>query len=715
MTGRSASTAAPAPGVPRARPLGASVAGIDPASILDAAFRRAGVGMAITDAAGYYLEVNDALCAFVGMSSEELLTMSFRDLTAEEDRPDGIAAMLDLAEGRTAEFCMEKRYLTGAGTKVWARTTGIAVHGTEGRLQRVIVQIEDLTTRRAIEAALLRRGSYDELTDLPNRAQFYARLAFALDLPGRSARGLALLEVNLDRFRQVNAGLGHDVGDLVLREVGRRLTAGVRGTDLVSRLNGDQFAVLVFGMFVPLDAVGLAIALRQSLGRPYWLNGSAIYVSARVGVVTGFESTDDGETLVQRAEAATEAARGLAGGWALHTEGAEASSRDELSLVGDLRAAIDDGTLTVAYQPVVDNDGNVHHLEALARWTHPERGIVPPDQFIVLAEHNDLIAALTTRVLTTAVEQTVQWRAEGLDVSIAVNLSGRLLNDPLLTDHIATILRDAGLPADALTLELTETAVAEGNSPQIWAVLDALRRTGIRVSIDDFGTGYSSLAYLKQLPVDELKIDRSFILDLHTDLRTERIVRSIIDLAHSLGLTVVAEGVEKEDVAVRLRMLGVDYLQGYAIARPSRASVTRQWLSNKPAAARSARVGIRTQVGLNVLIVDHDTPSGTLLRRRLRDKKHHVAHALDGETACAKVKRRMPDVVILNQSMPTIAGVDTAPRLREVGYAGPILLFSGSAPDVLAAARFPLDVWPVSVSDETLLMELIDGYAAAPR
>jgi diguanylate cyclase (GGDEF)-like protein/PAS domain S-box-containing protein len=694
--------------------LGTSVAGLDAAWILDAAFRRADVGMAITDPDGYYLEVNDALCSFVGFSAAELLAMSFRDLTAPEDVAAGVAAMLDLTEGRSSEFWTEKRYRTAAGPQVWARTTGIAVRDASGALRRVIVQIEDLTTRRAVEAALLRRGSYDELTDLPNRGLFYERLASALLLPGRSVRGLALLVVNLDRFRQVNAGLGHAAGDLVLRVVGKRIASTVRGSDLVARLNGDQFAVLAFGMGAPLDVVGLAIAIRHSLGRPYWLDGNAVYVSARVGVVTSFEVDDVGETLVQRAEEATEAARGLAGGWALHTEGADTSSRDELALVGDLRAAIDDGSLTVAYQPVVDREGNLHHVEALARWTHAERGVVQPDQFIVLAEHNGLIAALTARILTTAVEQAARWRAEGMAVPVAVNLSGRLLSDPSLPDQVALILDAAGLPPTALTLELTETAVAEGNGPAIWAVLDALRRTGIRVSIDDFGTGYSSLTYLKQLPVDELKIDRSFILDLHTDLRTERIVRSIIDLAHSLGLSVVAEGVEDVAIFERLRDLGVDLFQGFAICRPSSGSAVGPWLAEHPLVGPRTRSDVRLG-GLDVLIIDNDSPSRAALQRRLRDKKHRVVHAVDVAAARAKLETQMPDVVILNESMPSGAGIATAPLLREAGYAGPILLFSGSAPDDLAAVRHPMDVWPVSADDETLLIGLIDGYAATPR
>ncbi|MGZ4772277.1 MAG: EAL domain-containing protein [Ilumatobacteraceae bacterium] len=689
---------------------GLGVAGVHPTLIIDAAFRRASVGMAITDASGYYLEVNDVLCKFLGYSAEELLAMSFRDLTAPDDLGDGMDAMGQLAEGRAEDFALDKRYVTATGQVVWARTTGIAVKDGSGNLLRVIVQIEDLTARRAVEAALSRRESYDELTDLANRRLFYERLHSALSLSRRSVRSLALLVVNLDRFHQVNAGLGHKAGDLVLREAGRRLTAIVRGEDTVSRLGGDEFAVLALGMRTPLDAVALAIDIRHALGRPYWSEGNAVYVSARIGVVTNVDGAD-GESLVQMAAAATEQARALAGGWSLHTKGDDTSSRDELGLVGDIRAAINDGSITVAYQPIVDSSGNLRHLEALARWNHPERGAVPPDQFIVLAEQNGLISALTTHVMTRAVQQTAEWRSIGLPASVSVNLSGSLLGEAGLAEQIESILSVAGLPASALTLEITETALAEGSSPEIRAALDTLRRMGIRISIDDFGTGFSSLTYLKQLPLDELKIDRSFILDLDTDIRTERIVRSIIDLAHSLGLTVVAEGVEDEAVAERLRGMGADYLQGYVIAMPAPSHIITQWMQGRSIGVPNDAVRGDTKRTLDVLVVDGESTSRTALRKRLRANKHHVLQAHGCAAALKTLAHRMPDVIILDHLIPGLAGVETAPRLREAGYAGPILLVSGSAPSETAAARFPLDVWPVSTEDEALLIELVDGYA----
>ncbi len=511
----------------------------------------------------------------------------------------------------------------------------------------------------------------------------------------------------------MNAGLGHTAGDVVLREAGARLTSMVRGGDVVARLSGDEFALLTFAVRTPLDAVALAVDLRRGLGRPYWIDGNAVYVSARIGVVANLVGVDS-ESVMQRAAAAAEQAKKLAGGWALHTAGADEPGRDELGLVGDLRRAIADGSLTVAYQPVVDRDGHLRHLEALARWSHPERGAVPPEQFIVLAEQNGLIESLTMRVMALALQQTAQWRAAGHPAAIAVNLSATLLADPGLTERIEHALTLAGLPAEALTLEITETALADGSSPTILTALDALRTTGVRISIDDFGTGYSSLTYLKQLPVDELKIDRSFILDLDSDDRTERIVRSIVDLAHSLGLSVVAEGVEDDSVRVRLLGMGIDYMQGFSIARPAPASVITDWLVEHAVATAAERPHLDDPRGLHVLVVDNEAANRTALRKRLRLSSHKVTQAHSGAAALGKLKKTMPDVIVLNMAIPTPTGVETVARLREAGYSGPILLFSGSAPDELAATRFPLDVWPVSAEDEALLIRLIDGYALTP-
>ena len=704
-------TAAPPGGADRA----AVMAGITGPQLVDAVLRRPNVGMAITDEFGEFLEVNEALCTFLGCRSDELLGRTFRDITAPEDVERSAEELRRLAAGTSTHFCLEKRFVTPSGDRTWGRLTATAVRDDAGRLARVIAEVEDLSPHRALQDALSRQESHDELTGLGNRRVFYERLRAALAHPRPSARRLAVLIVNVDRFRQINAGIGQAAADRILCEVARRLTAVTRGQDSVARMGGDEFAILAVGCATPEEAVALAVLVRRSVGEPYWSDGNAVFVSVRIGVVTAPADGTEAELLIARATVAGQEAKALSGGWAMHVEGSDEAGAGALRFVGDLRAAIDNGELTVAFQPVVDGQGRVHYLEVLARWFHPERGAVPPDQFIVLAEQNGLIKALTTRVLGLAAHQAVRWHAAGMPVSVGVNLSGKLLSDPGLVAHVSQIVASAGLPAKFLTLEITETALAEGSNQVIWDALDALRATGMRVAIDDFGTGYCSLAYLKRLPVDEIKIDRSFIVDLDSDVRTERIVRSVIALAHSLHLPVIAEGVEDEAVATSLLRLGADYLQGYHIARPADARITAEWLQQRSPTSGGAAGPAESRV-LDVLFV-HDLAGGAGdVYMRLAERHHRIVEVPSGSAALEHLARAMPDVIVLDHLMPGLTGVETAPRLRAEGYVGPILLFSDFPPEALSEIRFPIDVWPVSKTDETTLLRLIDGYAAThPR
>ncbi|MDQ1446375.1 MAG: diguanylate cyclase [Acidimicrobiaceae bacterium] len=688
------------------------IAGVNGDDLVEATFRQAHVGMAITDRSGRVLAVNQALCSFLGHPAPTLTSMSFSDLTVAHDASDATNDFTDLDAG-SSEFEMETRCVTARGEHVWARVTGVAVRNQRGGLRRVIIRFDDLSERDSLAAALNRKESYDDLTDLANRRLFYERLSLALVNPRRPARRLAVLVVNLNKFQQLNAGLGHVAADLILVEVARRIMEVTGGKGTVARLGGDWFAVLAPGVTMPDDAVVLGIALLHRLGEAYWADGNAVFVSARVGVSTAPNNGTDAVTLVRRATDACNDAKVRSSGWAVPPAGGGNASQDELGLVGDLRAAIVDGDLTVAYQPIVDREGRVHTFEALARWFHSTRGPVPPDQFIVLAEQHGMISALTTHVLTSAVQQAARWGSEGAIVPVAVNLSGMLVADPGLVDEITRTIAAAGLPPTALTLEITETAIAAGDNKAIWAELETLRERGVRISIDDFGTGYSSLTYLKDLPVDELKIDRSFVAALRSDGRAERIVHSIIDLAHSLDLSTVAEGVEDEALAEQLLRLGVDFLQGYVIARPCNAQATTRWLADNtmPPAPGGVLTGVSR--ALDVLLVDDQVAVRAALRTRLKERHHRVVEAHSGSSALQKLRTRMPDVIILDHLLPGTSGIETVPALRDAGYSGPILLISGSPTDDFATTRFPLDVWPVSKADEATLIRLIDGYAAA--
>lgn len=691
---------------------GAAVAGVDAASMVDAAFRRARTGMTVADGSGNLLEANEALAQFLGYSVDELATMSFRDITLGEDLAASETQLQRLASGESSEFTLDKRYVARSGEVLWGRMTAIPVRGEDGELLRVIVQIEDLRERRAVINALSRSESEDSLTGLANRRIFYERLRAALENPRRSARRLALLVVNIDQFQQINAGLGQAAADLILREVAQRLLAVTRGRDTVARFAGDEFAVLAPDITTPEEAIALAISIRHTIANAYWAQGHPVLVSARVGVVTAPADGNEAETLIRRATSAASQAKALSSGWATHAEALDAASHGELKLLGDLRAAIGNGEIAVAYQPIVDAEGRTHCVEALARWYHPELGAIPPDQFIVLAEHNGLIAPLTEHVLATVIQQTATWAGSLGPVAVAVNLSAALLDDPWLVEAVARHVKAADVRPDLITLEITESALADGGNAGVVDALDALRRTGVRIAIDDFGTGYSSLAYLKQLPVDELKIDRSFIIDLDSDPRTSRIIRSIIDLAHSLEMTVVAEGVEDEPAASHLLRLGTDYLQGFFIGAPAASDTTSAWLAaHAPAVPRERSRSGATRT-MDVLIVDDHPGVRAALIERLTQRNHRVEEARNGKEALDRVNMHMPDLIILNHSAPGITGAETAPRLREANYTGPIVLFTGSSPQDMRAIRFPMDVWPVSKADDETLMHLIDGYAA---
>ena len=318
-------------------------------------------------------------------------------------------------------------------------------------------------------------------------------------------------------------------------------------------------------------------------------------------------------------------------------------------------------------------------------------------------------------MLASAVQQCRRWAVEGHLLTVAVNLSGRLLADDRLVSHVRDVLDTAGLPAASLTFEITESALADGRDRVVRDALDGLRELGVRISIDDFGTGYSSLAYLKELPVDELKIDRSFVADLATNDRAERVVRSIIDLAHSLDLIVVAEGVEDLRTSQQLLRFGVDLLQGFQISRPVPAAEATQWLRDRPMLPAAAARSAGSDRTLHVLVVDDHAAARAALRKQLAERRHRVVEARSSTAALDRLRRRMPDVVILDQQLPGVPGVEAVPQLREAGYTGPILLYSDATPDDLAGIRLPLDVWPVSKTDEATFLKLLDGYARRPE
>lgn len=414
---------------------------------------------------------------------------------------------------------------------------------------------------------------HDARTGLPNRRQFLDRLGVEL----AQGRATGVLMLDLVGFGAVNDALGHATGDSLLDQVGRRLAAHL-GEGQVARLGNDEFAALLVGAQDPGAARRQGAALLRVLDEPFAVEGFALDIRAQAGIALAPEHTTDPTRLLQYANAALAAAVRDGVELAAYSVWLGQGSARRLQLVSDLRDALAHEQLSVHYQPKVDPvTCSPHSAEALVRWTHPQLGRIGPDEFIPLAEHSGLIGDLTTFVLRTALEECSRWRAAGQPLGIAVNLSTRSLSDPELPGRLAAELAATGVPAGAVTLEVTESAVMTDVQRSV-EVLDRLRALGVVLSVDDFGTGQSSLAYLQDLPVQELKIDKSFVQDMSSRPGSLAIVRAAIDLGHALGMTVVAEGVEDEATRAHLASAGCDVLQGYLFSRPLPADQFAVWL-----------------------------------------------------------------------------------------------------------------------------------------
>jgi diguanylate cyclase (GGDEF)-like protein len=409
---------------------------------------------------------------------------------------------------------------------------------------------------------------HDSLTGLPNRTLFRQEVEAAIAGRGASLAPIAVLLMDLDRFKEVNDTLGHHNGDLLLQAVAGRLRSTLRPGDVVARLGGDEFGILLADAG-DRDTVDLLTdRMSQALSSPFLVQELTLEVGASIGIAIYPDDGRDVDTLVQRADVAMYQAKSTFRGHEFYSLEHDSYSPTRLALLGELRNAIEEGQLTVAYQPKVDvMSGRIVGAEALVRWKHPRRGFVPPDEFVPVAEHTGLLRPLTLFVLDSALEQCARWREAGFELDVAVNLSVRNLLDVELPGDIERLLARYALPPAALELEITETALL-ADPIRTNGVLQALHSTGVGISIDDFGTGYSSLSYLRRMPVDELKIDKSFVTDMALDENAAVIVRSTIDLGRNLGLRVVAEGVETREVWEHLAALGCHVAQGYLFGRP---------------------------------------------------------------------------------------------------------------------------------------------------
>jgi diguanylate cyclase (GGDEF)-like protein/PAS domain S-box-containing protein len=502
---------------------------------------------------GKFLAVNQAAIRHYGWPQEKFLAMRSVDLRLDP----GVET--DLHAGPAVE-----RHRTASGA---AHDLELSAHEVmfEGR-RALLVAAADVTARRKAQAQLLQAAFYDPLTGLPNRALLKDRLdvAFAR-AKGRDAARFAVLFLDLDRFKLVNDSLGHRAGDELLIQIARRLEGCRRAGDTVARLGGDEFTLLVEGIVDDDEAVAVAERVHRGLAPPFLLEGHEVFASASIGIALGGPATERPEHLLRDADTAMYRAKVRGCRHAVFDSSMHERAMAALRLENELRRALERGELRVHYQPIVElATGRAVGVEALVRWEHRDRGLVQPGEFIPLAEETGLIVPLGRWVLEEACHALSVLPAP---LTLSVNLSGRQLLQPDFLDELAALLAKRTLDPHRLRLELTESMLM-GNGPAAMQALERLRGLGVRLCIDDFGTGYSSLSYLHELPIDALKIDRSFVQAMGEDERKIKIVQSILLLGKGLGIEVVAEGVETEAQAEALRRLGCELAQGYLFARP---------------------------------------------------------------------------------------------------------------------------------------------------
>jgi diguanylate cyclase (GGDEF)-like protein/PAS domain S-box-containing protein len=538
-------------------------------------FDHAPIGIAKIGVDGRFLEVNLAYGAILGYDPGDLVGMAVQTFTHPDDRVIGQDSIARLLAGEVDQFRYEKRYVHADGHEVWVSVNGSAVRNARGEPLYLIGQIEDVTERRTLSDELALHAVTDPLTGLPNRALFMERLESALDRAGSSDHHVALMFLDLDRFKLVNDGIGHDAGDRLLRRVGQRLHGALRTGDVLARFGGDEFTVLceVTG---PDDVEAVVARLRASMATPVVEPDFEQFVSLSIGVVLSRSGDNAPSVLLRCADIAMYQAKQLGPGrYVIYEEQDEGDAGRSLRMSNELHRAVSENQLVLHYQPYIDlRDMTLVGTEALVRWRHPDRGLLPPGEFIELAEECGLMVELGAWVLREACRQGARWLAaraeagvEGEPPTMSVNISPQQLSDPGFTAVVASVLVDTGFPAERLWLEITEGALMRDPMAAI-AILRSLRELGVHLAIDDFGTGYSSLSYLQRLPVEALKIDRSFIEHLDEASDDRAIVEAVVALGRALGLGIIAEGIERPGQAIELANLGSFVAQGFLYAKP---------------------------------------------------------------------------------------------------------------------------------------------------
>jgi diguanylate cyclase (GGDEF)-like protein/PAS domain S-box-containing protein len=556
----------------------------------EATFAGALTGMLLMDLDGRIIDSNPAVQTMLGRSHGELAGRRTSEFVHPDDRSAARSAYKQMIADGQSGLRLQHRFVDRDGDVLWVDVSASLVPDSAGHKGFAITMIQDITQRKAAEAALLSQAElneyealHDALTGLANRNLFRDRIGQAVRARRSADSRAAVLVMDLDGFKEINDSLGHAAGDDLLVELGRRLTAVLRDSDTVARLGGDEFGVLLPEARVPGGVLRAVERMRAAIESPITVQGLPLSLEVSIGIALYPDDGEDVETLVRCADGAMYHAKEEKLGWAFYDSSRVPQGMARLTMMGELRRALDQRELMLHYQPkALLADGAVHAVEGLLRWNHPDRGLVPPDDFIPVAEQTALIRPLTLYVIDEALRQCRSWQDDGLRLAIAVNLSSRTLVDDDFPMQVAELLQRWNVEPGLLEFEITESSML-ADPARTKLILEQLSEMGIRLSIDDFGTGYSSLAYLKRLPVSEIKIDRSFVMNMDTDEDDATIVRSTIELGRNLGLDVVAEGVESEQAWHRLRGLGCAAAQGYYLSRPVPPDELVTWLARRRA------------------------------------------------------------------------------------------------------------------------------------
>jgi diguanylate cyclase (GGDEF)-like protein/PAS domain S-box-containing protein len=539
------------------------------AMLLDAV----GQSVIAIDPEGKVIHWNRGAQELYGWSSEEALGRNLRDLTVPDellDQAEEIRSELRAGRTSSAEMLLRRK----DGSRVPILGTATPIFDERGSLAGMIGVSTDISERKALEAELERRASHDLLTGLPNRHAFVERLGHALRRTWRKEdnAGVAMLFLDLDRFKTVNDSLGHEAGDRLLVTVAERLKNRLRPEDVLARFGGDEFAVLLESVKDPSEPIQVARRIAEALGEPFSVSDYRVSVNTSIGIALGAAHTNDPEGMLREADTAMYRAKEQGPGrYEMFDPAMQTRAQERFELEAELRRAVEQEEFVLYYQPIVSlRDGSMVGFEALLRWRHPHKGIQRPSAFLPLAEETDLIVPIDRWVLEEVCRQAKRWEGDYPSASLVtmnVNLSSTQLKGGGLARTIEETLRRVALKVHTLALDITEGFLRKASEDEA-RTLDALKQMGIRLDLDDFGTGYSSLSYLKSFPVDGVKLDKSFVEGLAEDTTGMALVQKIIELCHTLGLEVVAEGIETPEQASLLKAMECDLGQGYYFGRP---------------------------------------------------------------------------------------------------------------------------------------------------